>query len=274
MADAAAPFGPGGIYPGIGPVVMISNADGVALKNYIDANPGKLVTLDPAGTEIDSSALVDGSLANLLAFFSSLGPSTGDALIKPELVAPGGADAYLMLNVFGFMAPGMYVAAQTYDPMGSLYSSNGYAAVDSFNLYSFGTAGTSLASPLVAGAAALVKQKHPDFTPAQIKSALVNSANSKAVTADDFDDPVDVQSVGAGLLDAGAAVNATVVSSPATLSFGAVTKGAVTQQVQLTNTGATSVTLAAAVVPNTTGSGVTPRWTKPASLSTRRVRQA
>ena len=117
-------------------------------------------------------------------------------------------------------------------------------------------------SPLVAGAAALIKQQHPNFTLAQIESALVNTANPKAVAQDDQGNDVDTQSIGNGLLDAGAAAVVTVLSNPATFSFGAVTKPPATQQVQLTNTGSSSVTLAAAVAPNFTGSGVTPTLDK------------
>src|SRR5204862_2127074 len=107
------------------------------------------------------------------------------------------------------------------------------------------TSGTNMLTPLVSGAAVLVKQKHPGFTPAQVKSALVNAANSKAITANDLGDPVDMRSIGSGLLDAGAAVHATVASDPATSSFGSVTNPAATQQVQLTNAGPSSVPLPA-----------------------------
>src|SRR4029077_6634720 len=119
---------------------------------------------------IDAAAFEQNkTLFNQLAFFSSLGPTTGDNSLKPDLVATGGSDSFFS---------DMYLAAQSYDVQGILYSANGYAA----------GSGTSFSTPLVAGAAALVKQAHPSFTPAQIKSALVNTA-SQEVTSDEQGNP-------------------------------------------------------------------------------------
>jgi minor extracellular serine protease Vpr len=198
------------------PAVMISNSDGLALKSFIGGNPERLVTIDGAGLEQDS-------LPNQLAYFSSFGPSTGDSAVKPDLVAPGTS---------------MYMAGQNYDPLGALYTSNGYAAAD----------GTSFATPLISGAAALVKQNHPNFTGAQIKSALVNTAGQEVTTEDLSGASVGVQWLGAGKLDAGAAVNASVTASPATISFGVLNSGSLpaTRQIEITNSGPGAVTLAIA----------------------------
>lgn len=219
MADQSATLAPGGLYDFYTPAVMISNSAGLALKSFIAANPDHAVMIDSNGTEQDWSDY------NLLAGFSSFGPSTGDSAVKPDLVAVGTS---------------MYMAAQSYDPLGWLYSSNRYVAGD----------GTSFSTPVTAGAAALVKQSHPSFTATQVKSALVNTA-SQEVTTDDSGNRVDVQWLGAGKLDAGAAANATVTSNPATISFGVLTAGPLskTQQLQLTNSGTGSVTLALAVAP-------------------------
>ena len=262
MADQATPITPTGLSAYIGPVVMVSNADGTALKTFINANPDALVTIDSAGIELDAA-----TSTNLLAGFSSFGPGTGDALIKPELVAPGGSDPFF----FSYGA-GMYTAAQRLDPLGGIYSQNGYAAADSFNFAAAGSAGTSLAAPLVAGAAALVKQRHPNFTPAQVKSALVNTTDTQAVTKiDQTLDPqnlalpaTDVRARGNGLLHAGNAVKATVTADPATFSFGAVTNSSLSspKQVTLTNTGTGAVSLTISVTPDNTGSGVTPTLDK------------
>src|SRR5207249_9198498 len=162
-----------------------------------------------------------------------------DGALKPDIVAVGGFDGALAFPI----SSGFYTAAQTLDPNGPLYSTNGYAAVN----------GTSFSAPLVAGAAALVKQAHPSYTAGQIKSALVNSA-AQDVTTDDFGDTVDVTWIGAGRLDAGAAVNASVLAEPATVSLGFLKTGGlpVSRQITVTNRGASSATLAVAVAPKTT----------------------
>jgi subtilisin family serine protease len=212
MADSSAAIIPS-VGQFTGPVVMISNSAGVALKSYIDANPGQVVTIDTAGTETDLATYVAQmglapAAANQLASYSSFGP-TPDGAIKPDLVAVAGFDGSIAYSA------GLYLAAQNYDPNGILYSTNRYAAAE----------GTSFSTPIVAGAAALVKQAHPNYTSGQIKSALANHA-AQDTTTDDFGDVMNVLGVGAGRLDAGAAINATVTAEPATVSFGIVKSGA------------------------------------------------
>lgn len=243
MADSTTPIGPGGISTDFyGPTVMVSMADGTNLKSY----NGQTVTIDLSGAEQDlatysaDNGISPAVAANQWASYSSAGPSP-EGMLKPDLVATGGFDPS------AFLGSGMYIPVQSYDPNGELFSSNRYAAAD----------GTSFATPLVAGAAALVKQAHPSYTPAQIKSALVNST-SASVTTDDFGDIVDTQEVGAGLLNAGAAASATVQASPATLSFGYVTTALPAAiPVTLTNSGSQSVTLAVSVTANAAVSGTT-----------------
>ncbi len=78
---------PAGLTSFLIPVVMISDTDGVALKSFIAANPGRAVTIDPVGER-------EWPTPNQLIEFSGRGPSTGDSGIKPELVAPG-VDMYM-----------------------------------------------------------------------------------------------------------------------------------------------------------------------------------
>ncbi len=226
MADSSSLVSPTGL-SNLVPTFMVSNADGLSLKSYAAANLYGPVTIDSAGSEQDDT--VD---QNLLAGYSSVGPTIGNYSVKPDIVAVGGDPT------FGNY---IYTAAQSYDPLGSLYSSTGYAVVG----------GTSFATPLVAGAAALVKQHNPALTGPQIKSALVNTATQDVLT-DDSDPasggsnspiPADVQSYGGGKLDVGAALSATVAVSPVSLSFGIVTTLPQTQTLTVTNTATGPVTL-------------------------------
>ncbi len=264
MATAVTPVNPEDLYL-LGPSLAIANSDGLALKSFIDANPGRTVVIDAAGAEqtLASYSLQYNFspplLANQLASYSSFGPAP-DGSIKPDLVATGGFDPFQMPDPGDSFLPapgGMYLAGQSYDPNGILYSVNGYAAAD----------GTSFASPLVAGAAALMKQIHPGFTGAQLKSALVNSAGS-SVTIDDLLNPVDVVATGAGLLDAGAASNATVTAEPSSLSFGFLQAAGLpaTKTVTVTNKGTSPLNLAVAITHNTTSASVSLTPT-PSSLS-------
>ncbi|MFG2622653.1 S8 family serine peptidase [Streptomyces sp. NPDC048507] len=110
------------------------------------------------------------------AGFSSRGPAGLRHTLKPEIAAPG----------VGISAAAM--------------GGRGVYAYQSMS-------GTSMATPHVAGAAAVVKQRHPDWTGQQVKAALVGSANSAV--------PGDVRETGAGRLDVKAAVDATVTGAPA-----------------------------------------------------------
>jgi uncharacterized protein (TIGR03437 family) len=234
MADSSPLISPGGLASDPIPVVMISNADAASLKSYIASNPGHLVTIDPAGIEQTAPN------PNQLVGFSSMGPSTGDSLIKPDLLAVAGNQ-----NATG----SIYMAAEDYDPNGALYSANRFGVAD----------GTSFATPMIAGAAALVKQAHPSFTAAQVRSALVNTA-AQDITTDDSNNKVDVQSTGAGKLDAGAAVTTTVTANPTAVSFGVLKSGAlpVTKQVTITNGGSTAVNLTLSVTPGPLSSTARP----------------
>ncbi|MEV6166036.1 S8 family serine peptidase [Streptomyces sp. NPDC052052] len=110
------------------------------------------------------------------AQFSSRGPAIESHTLKPEIAAPG----------VGISA----------------------AAAGGRGVYAYRSmSGTSMATPHVAGAAAIVKQRHPDWTAQQIKSALVSSAKS--------DISGDVRETGAGRLDVKAAIDTTVLGASA-----------------------------------------------------------
>jgi minor extracellular serine protease Vpr len=198
------PFPPTGVTFGGIPVVMTGNSDGAFLQNVARSNASQQVTISPTLNAVDSAP-------DVVATFSSRGPVLFSGAIKPDLVAPG-AD--------------LYTAAQSYDPNGDVYDPSGYTAVS----------GTSFASGLVAGAAALVKQVHPSYTPGQIKSALVNSASGQVT---DNGATARVTAAGGGKLDAAAALAAPLTIEPATVSFGVLdsnTQFPATAPLTLTNT--------------------------------------
>jgi uncharacterized protein (TIGR03437 family) len=200
------------------PAIMVSDSDGATLRSYLASNPGVVVSIDPSRRAFDVTTY------NELASFSDLGPSI-DMRLKPEMVAVGTQ---------------MYMATSNFDANGIMYDPSRYIVAD----------GTSFSTPTIAGAIALVKQQNPNFTPWQLKSAVVNTA-TQTIT----DDGTTVSSaieVGNGLLNGGNAVQTTVTVNPAAVSFGALVKGTTpapqTLTVHYSGSSAATLTLAAVSV--------------------------
>lgn len=139
---------------------------------------------------VSSPASADAALAvgavdksDELADFSSRGPRI-DGALKPDLSAPGV----------------QIVAARSAD--GSRGEpGESYVALS----------GTSMATPMVAGSAAILAQQHPDWSPDQIKTALMNSAAPNTAYGP--------YALGNGRVDVAQAIEQTVTSSPASVSF-------------------------------------------------------
>src|SRR5699024_9426564 len=127
------------------PAVMIGRGEGQAVREYLGASRDAEARLNP-----ETSILTDKEWADTMAGFSSRGPSQHD-LIAPTVAAPG-------VNI---------LAADAGD-------------VDAYMLQQ----GTSMASPHVAGAGALLVALHPDWTPMQIRSALASTANPDGLRTD------------------------------------------------------------------------------------------
>ncbi len=115
------------------------------------------------------------------ADFSSVGPTTLSLQLKPEVAAPG-------VDVLSSVPDG------------------GWARFS----------GTSMASPHIAGAAALLQQRHPTWSVAQIKSALVTTGKRAETGGDTVAGPT---FVGGGLVSLPDADRPLLFSSPSTLSF-------------------------------------------------------
>ncbi|MGK5676065.1 S8 family serine peptidase [Micromonospora sp. URMC 106] len=151
-----------------------------------------------------------------VADFSSRGPRLGDGGTKPEIAAPG---VDIVAARSGQAPP------EASDPVGDRYAR---------------ASGTSMAAPHVAGAAALLAQRHPDWTGPQLKAALVATATGLP--------GVDTAAQGAGRVDLRTALAASVVPDTGSLNFGAQEwphedDAPVTRTVTYRNDGAAPVTL-------------------------------
>lgn len=194
------------------PAVMVSNADGLAIKQ---------LAASPVSSTMSFSQGPFSQDPHTVASFSSLGPSV-DLSIKPDILAVG---------------ENFYTAAQSSDPGGVLYSADGYAI----------TQGTSFSTPLVAGAAAVLMAARPGFTPLEYKSLLLNSAAS-AFPPPAQAQPV--QAAGSGMLDLSAAMLSTLSVNPASVSFGVGSGSAsLSSSLRLSNLGYASDTFQVSVSP-------------------------
>ncbi|MBN1921455.1 MAG: S8 family serine peptidase [Anaerolineae bacterium] len=161
---------------GTPPAVMIDLADGIALRDYIVTNPTATVRINLA-----TSYLVNTDWEDIMAGFSSRGPSQFE-LVKPDYTAPG-------VNILAAVAaPATGGDPATYDFLG----------------------GTSMSSPHGAGAAALMVALYPDWSPAEIKSALASTALDVLLKEDGVT-PANPFDMGSGLLNLGGASNAGLV---------------------------------------------------------------
>ena len=79
--------------------------------------------------------------------------------------------------------------------------------------------GTSMAAPFVSGAAAIILQKHPEFTTEEVKSALMTTADFVNVTREEDDEPAQPLDMGAGRINLERAINPVLYISPPKVDF-------------------------------------------------------
>ncbi|MDX1621877.1 MAG: S8 family serine peptidase [Nitriliruptorales bacterium] len=155
------------------PSMFISQNDGGTLVEALGNGSTVVATLSA------DIVIPKPELADHLTGFTSRGPGGGDTF-KPDLSAPG----------------------QSIDSADAGSGDSGALA-----------SGTSMASPHVAGMAALLREQHADLDVAAIKSVLMNSTEPTAITY-----PIARQGVGVARMDAAAALDA--YTSPAGVTFG------------------------------------------------------
>ncbi|MGW2713206.1 S8 family peptidase, partial [Streptomyces sp. NPDC001356] len=166
--------------------------------NKLSAEKGVLFAI-AAGNEgpqsIGSPGSADAALTvgavddkDKLADFSSTGPRAGDGAIKPDVTAPG-------VDITAAAAKGSVIDQEVGE------KPEGYLTIS----------GTSMATPHVAGAAAILKQEHPDWGYAELKGALTGSTKGGKYTP--FQQ-------GTGRIQVDKAIKQSIVADPVSLSFG------------------------------------------------------
>ena len=216
-----------------GPIVMGQNDNPVqpTIPGYMAALSARaaLMASDGQSTTFPDipTYVYEASGDDLIADFTSAGPTDVDFRVKPDLVAPG-------VNVL------------------SSVPANACATPPCFAFFN----GTSMATPHLAGTAAVVRAQHPDWSAAEIRSAIVNTAKRNVVHELDGVAIADVNVVGAGRLDVQNAVEATIALDPVSVSFNAMPSGSGqsrTVNVTVRNIGTAAKSLAFAVADSDSG---------------------
>ncbi len=184
------------------PVVAISDTEGVAINNAINAGAQTLNWTDQFGSFLNPTG-------GLVSSFSSYGLSP-DLALKPDIGAPGG----LIRSTYPLEA-------------------GGYATIS----------GTSMSSPHVAGAVALLLQAKPKTPSQAVRGILQNSADPKLWSLAPGYGLLDhVHRQGAGMLDIDDAILATTKITPAKIATGESEAGPYTQTLTIENNAASAVT--------------------------------
>jgi minor extracellular serine protease Vpr len=165
------------------PAGKISDLDGARLRAYLDAHGGRAPVVIGSTIEDDETGR-----SGIVTDFSAAGLTNFDDMLKPDVAAPGG-------QILSSTSP-------------SFTGGSPFAVLD----------GTSMATPHVSGAAALLVQRHPTWTPQEVKSALIGTAGPAwGDTARTTEAPVILE--GGGLINVARADDPQVFPEPASLSF-------------------------------------------------------
>jgi len=185
------------------PAVMISKNDGAALRTANPPDASALATFQEFITPENK---------DILAGFSGQGPTNVDLAVKPDVTSVG-VNVLSSITCVG-------------KPAGCPGDGSGWAFFQ----------GTSMSTPHIAGSAAVLLQLHNTWTPAHIKSALVNRADLVIKDAITGTHDVGPTAQGTGRENLSIAADSTTWMDPSSASFGKVTHGhPTTINITLTN---------------------------------------
>ena len=209
-------------------VTALENSAAAGIVSTIAANNefttwgrGSISSPANAPDAITVAASTEAGPPDEIAYFSSAGPTPLSLLLKPDVTAPG---VSILSSVPG----------------------DNWAAWD----------GTSMAAPHVAGAAALLLQRHPAWTPTQVKSALETTGDP--VHAEKTTDEIGPAREGGGRIDLVRADQPLIFTAPENLSWGLVKRGfSGTKTVAITDAGGGIAPWTASVSMQSAPSGVT-----------------
>jgi serine protease AprX len=175
----------------------------------VPANDPAVITVGATRT-LDTATRVDDTITS----YSSKGPTAIDHIVKPDLVAPG--NRLVSLRVAGSTLDTLYPQFEVWPTSGT---SKYYVL-----------SGTSMATPVVSGAVALMLQQNSSLTPDQVKARLMKTAwkgfgeytSSTDYYNNIYNNEYDIFTYGAGYLDIDAALGNTNLASGVALSPTAV----------------------------------------------------
>jgi minor extracellular serine protease Vpr len=198
------------------PGLLVSQADGQTIQQQIQANPAMQVDLDFDGKTPQPYP------SNQVSDFSSLGPTPG-ANIKPDVLAVGDWLVAPTSSVYEAPACATPFAIDLVNGCYPVFTFLDSPFVLDFE-YGFGYgalwddgAGTSFATPMVTGSAAVLMAARPGLTGAQYRSLLTNSSPemdqypTNAIAAP--------QMAGVGILDLLGSLQAGLTAAPTSVNF-------------------------------------------------------
>ena len=230
------------------PALLIRRSDGLALKDFLAGNTGTSAVGQIRAAPANTPPFVGPATPQRLTSFSSRGP-TPDLQIKPDL-ATIGADSYAACQDDSADGENRFPAPDPRRGASTMFDSSGFLFAN----------GTSFSAPRAAGAAALVRQKHPGWTPQQVKAALTETASRPTDNGKIGGERL--MSRGSGDIDLAAAATVESLVLPTSASFGRVeinpSTPTRTKTLTLSNHSAGTVTYSLAVQATAGDSAVVP----------------